>query len=212
MAGLNMNNSGMGKRKGKPTKMNLRVDFTPMVDMNMLLITFFMFCTTLSIPQVMDIVVPTKEVVENGNETAASKTVTVLLGEEDKIYYYEGKPDYEDYTSLKVTDYTSSGLREVLLNRNSEQVSKVIELKRKKKSKEISEKEFRVQMTSLKKSDNSIVVLIKPMDASSYKNLVDALDEMQVCSVSKYAIMNLDEADEFLFENYKMKGTLTASM
>ena len=43
------------KGKGsKQKKMTVRVDFTPMVDMNMLLITFFMLCTTLSKPQTME--------------------------------------------------------------------------------------------------------------------------------------------------------------
>ena len=44
-----------GGKKGKQKKMNIRVDFTPMVDMNMLLITFFMLCTSLSKPQTMEI-------------------------------------------------------------------------------------------------------------------------------------------------------------
>ena len=46
------------RKKGKESKqkkMAVRVDFTPMVDMNMLLITFFMLCTTLSKPQTMEI-------------------------------------------------------------------------------------------------------------------------------------------------------------
>ena len=53
--------SGGEEKKGKPKKQTLRVDFTPMVDMNMLLITFFMFCTTLSKPQIMDIAMPTDQ-------------------------------------------------------------------------------------------------------------------------------------------------------
>ena len=51
-----------GKRgKGKQKKMTVRVDFTPMVDMNMLLITFFMLCTTLSKPQTMEISMPSND-------------------------------------------------------------------------------------------------------------------------------------------------------
>ena len=54
----NIETGGNDAQKGKPQRKTLRVDFTPMVDMNMLLITFFMFCTTLSIPQIMDIAMP----------------------------------------------------------------------------------------------------------------------------------------------------------
>jgi len=52
---------GGEQKKGKPKKMSLRVDFTPMVDMNMLLITFFMFCTSMAKPQTMDITMPVKD-------------------------------------------------------------------------------------------------------------------------------------------------------
>jgi len=207
-----MNTRERGRRKGKPTKMNLRVDFTPMVDMNMLLITFFMFCTTLSIPQAMDIVLPTKEIVKNGPEVPSSKTITLLLAENDKVYYYEGKPDFENYASLKETDYAATGLRDVLLNKNTNQVSKTVDLKRKRKNKEITEGDFKLAMSNLKKSNDGIVVIIKPTDSSSYKNLVDALDEMQVCSVNKYAIVNVEKADQYLLENYKTKGNITTKL
>ena len=52
MAEVEQKDSG-GKKKGKQKKMNIRVDFTPMVDMNMLLLTFFMLCTSMSKPQTM---------------------------------------------------------------------------------------------------------------------------------------------------------------
>ena len=50
--------SGGKNGKSKQKKFAVRVDFTPMVDMNMLLITFFMLCTTLSKPQTMEITMP----------------------------------------------------------------------------------------------------------------------------------------------------------
>ena len=56
MASLDMGGGGDGKSKQK--KMNARVDFTPMVDMIMLLVTFFMLCTTLLKPQTMQISMP----------------------------------------------------------------------------------------------------------------------------------------------------------
>ena len=75
----------------KQKKINARVDFTPMVDMMMLLITFFMLCTTLSRPKSMEINMPSnkedlKE--EQQNKVKASEAVTLLLDKEDKIYYY----------------------------------------------------------------------------------------------------------------------------
>lgn len=54
-------NNNKEKKGNKQKKMNIRVDFTPMVDMNMLLITFFMLCTSLSKPQTMEISMPSND-------------------------------------------------------------------------------------------------------------------------------------------------------
>lgn len=204
-----------GGEKGKPKKMQLRVDFTPMVDMNMLLITFFMFCTTLSKPQIMDITVPTKDnetlTEEDKNKVKESKAITILLGEDDKVYYYLGSPNYEDYTSLKVTDYSpEGGIRGLLLERNRETIEKMVDLKRQRVKKEIKEEEFKEKAAELRKSKDGPVVVIKATDAASYKNLVDALDEMQICSIGTYALVDIAEGDKFLIENYQKKGALSA--
>ena len=54
--------SGNKERWKKQAEENdCRVDFTPMVDMNMLLITFFMLCTSLSKPQTMEISMPSND-------------------------------------------------------------------------------------------------------------------------------------------------------
>ncbi len=203
MAEMNVNNGGK-KEKNKPEKTTLRVDFTPMVDMNMLLITFFMFCTTLSIPQIMDIAMPAEG---DNTKSPESKSLTVIL-DQDEVYYYHGFPNYEDYTSLKTTSYAD--LRNVLLEKNELSVGKVRALKQQLAKKEISEKEYKAKVDEIKKSKDGITVMIKPTDTSSFKNLVEALDEMQICNIGKYAIMDMDDADNFLMENLKSKGTLTA--
>lgn len=200
-------------KKGQPQKINLRVDFTPMVDMNMLLITFFMFCTTLSKPQTMDIVMPTKEkdlTEEDKNQVKASKAITVILGENDKIYYYEGEPNYSDYNSLKATNYTPEGFREVLLQRNADAVAKIRELRIEKAKKKISEDEFKEKSGEIKNAKDGQVVVIKPTNGASYKNLVDVLDEMQICSIGKYAIVEMADGDNFLVQNYESQGALSA--
>lgn len=192
-------------KKGKPERKILRVDFTPMVDMNLLLITFFMFCTTLSIPQIMDVAMPTDK---GENPVPDSRSVTVILGENDKVFYYEGLANYEDYTSLKETN--TLGLREMLLTRNNANMSKIKELRQKRYKKQITEKEFKEMSSNVKKSKDGLIVLIKPTEKSNYKNLVDALDEMQICGVGKYSIVDPEDGDKILMENLKTKGRLTA--
>lgn len=213
MASVDTGNGGGGK-KGQPKRLNLRVDFTPMVDMNMLLITFFMFCTTLSKPQTMDIVMPTKDKdlnAEDKNQVKASKAITLILGDNNVVYYYEGEPNYTDYNTLKTTDYSPKGLRDILLQRNSAAVAQMRELKIEKAKKQISEEQFKTKSAEIKNAKDGQVVVIKPTDGASYKNLVDVLDEMQICSIGKYAIVDMADGDNFLVENYKTKGALSAS-
>lgn len=208
-------------QKGKPKKETIRVDFTPMVDMNMLLITFFMLVTTLSKPQVMEIAMPTDQKIEEDQtpKVKESKAITLLLGEDDKVYYYVGKLDesaYSDYTTLKETTYSSNtsneGLRSILLERNSDAVIKIRDLKIEKadRGSKMPEEEFRERSKEIKADIDALTVVIKPMETSTYKNMVDALDEMQICSVGKYAIVDVTDGDRFLLENYKTRGAFGA--
>ena len=142
------------KGKGsKQKKMTVRVDFTPMVDMNMLLITFFMLCTTLSKPQTMEISMPSNDkniTEEQQSKVKASQAITLLLAGGDKLYYYEGEPNYKDYTSLKETSYNADGLRSILLKKNSAAVREVNDLKKQKADLKISEEEYTKKLAEIK--------------------------------------------------------------
>lgn len=205
---------GGESKKGKPKKQTLRVDFTPMVDMNMLLITFFMFCTTLSKPQVMDIAMPTNDKLSEEDQVKVkeSKAITLILGADNKVYYYAGQPDYTDYTSLKETDYSPEGLRQILLERNATIVQKMRELRHEKfvTNKKMSDEEFKTRAKEIKSDKNGQVVVIKPTSEATYKNLVDALDEMQITSIDKYAVVDMTEGDQYLLENLKTQGAYGA--
>src|SRR5436190_23908853 len=79
---------GDGKKRSK--KMSTKIDFTPMVDLGFLLITFFMLTTTLAKPKTMEINMPEKEDVLDSTKVKASTALTVILSENDKIFYYFG--------------------------------------------------------------------------------------------------------------------------
>ncbi len=198
------------RSKSKQKKMNVRVDFTPMVDMNMLLITFFMLCTTMSKPQTMEISMPAKEDLtdDQKSKVKASEAITLLLAGGNRIFYYDGQPNYEDYTSLKQTSYNADGLRAMLLNRNAAAVNEVRKLKQDKIDLKISEDEYKEKLSEIKGGKNTPTVIIKATDDASYKNLIDALDEMQICNIGKYVITDITEGDEFLIKNFDAKGNL----
>ena len=207
--------SGKKGKGSKQKKMTVRVDFTPMVDMNMLLITFFMLCTTLSKPQTMEISMPSndKSITEQQKSMVkASQAITLLLGADNKLYYYEGEPNYKDYTSLKETSYTPDGIRSILLQKNVAAVNKVRALKLQKLDLKISEEEYRKQVSEIKSGKDTPTVIIKATDDASYKNLIDALDEMQICNIGKYVITDIAEADEFLMKNFDEKGALSQNL
>ena len=213
MAEVQQKDNGGGK--GKQKKMTIRVDFTPMVDMNMLLITFFMLWTSLSKPQTMEISMPSNDksiTEEDQTKVKASRAITLILGGDDRVFYYTGEPNYEDYTSLKETTYEADGLRAMLMGRNADIVAKIKALKAEKLEKKFSDEEYNERAMKIKDVNTAPVVMIKATDDATYENLVDALDEMQICSISKYAIVDITEGDEFLLDNLEQKGKLTENI
>ena len=204
--------TGGGKDKGGKVKQNkktLRVDFTPMVDMNMLLITFFMFCTSLSKPQTMEINMPSidKPVdIDQSNKAPASRTYTFLLGTQDDIYYYNGElttASYDDPDFLKKTSYGEEGIRKLLLEKNTTVLRQVRDLKIKLENKEITKEDFERLATEARNegakfTGTSPIVIIKPAFNSNYLNVITVLDEMQICNIGAYQIMDMFEGEKYL--------------
>ena len=108
-----------GGGKGKPKKASTKVDMTPMVDLAFLLLTFFMLTTTFAKPNVMQLTMPVDEDKEiDRPPLKASNALTILLGKDDKVYYYDGLLG-EPETKLETTDFSASGIRKHLLERNT---------------------------------------------------------------------------------------------
>lgn len=202
----------MAKKGGsKQKKMNARVDFTPMVDMIMLLVTFFMLCTTLIKPQTMEISMPSDKNdlnEDNQSQIAASKAITILLDENNKIYYYTGKPDE---AKLVETSYGKDGIRAALMRLNAAAQQQVQALKKEFETKRSSnptvdaknQEEYKKRLADIKNGKNTPNVIIKATDKATYKNLIDVLDEMQICSIGKYVIDNIADGDLAKIKDYK---------
>lgn len=166
MAQIEQSDKGK-KKKGAQKKMPIHVDFTPMVDMNMLLITFFMLCTTMLKSQTLKIVLPTNEKVQKENKQQASsdKAITLLLDTErddngnpvldadgkmkNVIYYYMGQPVLDDAGNpapnqllteafLGNEDNVQRGIRKILYDRNTKVLAEIAKLKEKWRNKEFS--------------------------------------------------------------------------
>ncbi|MFT3982031.1 MAG: biopolymer transporter ExbD [Ferruginibacter sp.] len=82
---------GPGVKKGK--KLSTRVDLTPMVDLGFLLVTFFVFTTTMQQSTAMSMNEPKDDNPEEQMKVKNSGAMTILLGKKDQIYYYYGQLD-----------------------------------------------------------------------------------------------------------------------
>ena len=207
MAEIQQNDKG-GKQKGKQKKMTVRVAFTPMVDMNMLLITFFMLCTSLSKPNTMEIAMPSNDKVKEEEQTKVkeSRFITIWFDKDNKVYYCEGIPDYKNWESIKESSYDADGIRALILNRNKDVIAKIKELKERKANGEITDEEYEEQAKEIRKDKNAPVVTVKGADDAIYKNMIDVLDELTIGNVATYALVPMEEGDSLLIENYKTKG------
>lgn len=204
----------MAKKKGsRQKKAETRVDFTPMVDMMMLLITFFMLCTSLSKPQSMQLTMPSND--KNVNEqdrgaTKASQTITIYLAANNAVYHVDGIPNFDDPKCLKKTTWGAKGLRDVLINHKTEEgytpvknikASKALLDAERAKDKSMSDSVYNARLEKIKKGELEtgkvppLTIIIKALDTANYKNLVDALDEMQICAIGKYVIDQVNEDD-----------------
>lgn len=174
MAELNTGDSGGGKGgKVRSKKANSKVDLTAMVDLAFLLITFFMLTTTLSKPQAMSLGLPDKNNDEKTEDMKVdeNRTMTLLLGENNKLYYYMGLWE-NPIAGPKEIAFGKKGIRPELLAR----------------------KQSVLEYTG--NPEKGIIVIIKPSKKSKYKNLVDILDEMAITDVKTYAIVNDFTPDE----------------
>jgi len=191
--------SGSGKKgkKKRSKKLATRIDLTPMVDLGFLLITFFMLATSLIKPQTMEITMPSDKKVQEEDKTVAkaSQAISIILGKDNVVYYYFGKT--EGAQVLK-TNYGPDGLRKILLTKNFDVAKQVEELKLEKNKTHMKDEDYQKRLTEIRANKNAPVVRIMATDESNYKNLVDALDEMNICSISRYAIVDYDEPDKQL--------------
>jgi biopolymer transport protein ExbD len=216
MADIQVEDKSRGGKK-KPKKGDARVDMTPMVDLMSLLITFFMLTAAFSKPKVMDIVLPEKlkkDEKVDPPKIAESRTLNIILGPNDVVYWYPGKAD-PDVTILQETDFSATGIRQVLLERNRALFRKIDQFEKDVISGKINIRQdsLRSAISQLKKDDDTgPIVLIKAYKTSKYKNFVDIIDEMSIVGIARYTFTDIDWIEEKLVVDAVNRATPTASV
>ena len=185
---------GPGVKKAK--KLSTRIDMTPMVDLGFLLITFFIFTTTMTSPTTLKLNVPketNKE--EEQNKAKESGALTIMLGKGNNVYYYEGQLKVDaSGNNFKATKMGE--IRKIILDKKADVLSRYTRNQKciddklaEYRKKNIKDKGLTDAEESCAQED--LVVVIKPTDEATYKNTVDILDEMSICRVLKYAMVKI---------------------
>lgn len=161
--------------KSRQRKKMIRVDMTPMVDLGFLLITFFMFTTNFTKPNVMDLGLPAKEdnpVPIKNNVIDDKNQVTFILGKDDRVFYHQSNRNDLNPGNLKETNF------------NGITISKIIsEVYNKAPKKEI------------------FTVIVKPTDEASYKNFVDMMDNISIAKKERYGVTDIKPWEKKVYEN-----------
>lgn len=198
MAEIIQEEKGGGKKKSK--KHAPHIDMTPMVDLMCLLITFFMLTTAFTKAKVMDITLPdklNKDEQQNAPKISASRTLNIILGPNNKIYWYPGTVKPEDYNNLppvRETDFSATGIRTLLLERNKALFQKIDQFNQDVVAGKIriSQDSVRGAISKLKSDDDTgPIVLIKAYKKANYGNFVDILDEMNICGIARYTVVDI---------------------
>jgi biopolymer transport protein ExbD len=149
--------SGGSHKKGpgvkKAVKKSTRVDLTPMVDLGFLLITFFVFTTTMSQSTAMAMNEPKDNKDKNNEkEVKESGAMTILLGKKNQVYYYMGKLD-ETRLSEQFKSSDFKAIRTLITD--------------KKKA----------------TPEGDLMYIIKADEESTFGNSMNIIDEMTICGV-----------------------------
>ena len=170
------------KNLSKQKKMDTRVNFTPMVDMMMLLITFFMLCTTLAKPQ------------PNYEDPSCVKKTTY------------GSKGVRDVLIKHTTEEGVNPVAKIML------AKKELDAKKSAYNSKMTDAQYDEQLSRIKKGElpngekvPTMTVIIRPLDTATYENMISALDEMLICSIDKYVIDKIGPEDRELIEKAGVK-------
>lgn len=163
------------KSGSKQRKKLIRIDMTPMVDLGFLLITFFMFTTNFTKPNVMDLGLPAKDHTPNlippPINIDPKNQITFIIGKDNRVFYHQEAKEDLNTNNLKETNF--SGVY----------ISKIIsEAYKKAPKKEI------------------FTIIVKPTDDSNYKNFVDMLDNIAISKKERYGVTDIKPWEKKVYE------------
>ena len=179
MAEIN-SSAGEHRQRGRvcrSKKLSTKVDLTPMVDLGFLLITFFVFTTSMSQPKAMRLVLPA----DSPHHTPWGETgvLTLIPLGNQHVFYYHG----DLATALKEKMYGTASFA------GAGNIGDIIRQKQ------------AALDHNAQHSRKDMMVIIKPAPEASYKEVVNMLDEMLVNDLKHYALVDIDAAEKEIIQH-----------
>jgi biopolymer transport protein ExbD len=198
---------GRHHQKKRAKKLSTRIDMTPMVDLGFLLLTFFMLTTTFSKPKAIDLTPPVKS--KDTTKLQDTTALTLVLSSNNKIYYYNGVlVTSPDSNNIKLTNFSQSGIRALLLYRNHYVDSKVEALDQKLAANAINQKAYDTLKTNVQSEKNALFVIVRTDSAARYVNVINILDELNICNVDKYAVVDANPNEIMKIREFNYKNNV----
>ncbi|MBX7203152.1 MAG: biopolymer transporter ExbD [Bacteroidia bacterium] len=213
MAELNTDEGGGGKKKHskqRAKKSSTRIDMTPMVDLGFLLLTFFILTTTFSKPKAMEINMPVKDkdlTDAEKNKVPAEHTLNMILTKDNVVYWYFGVADpNKPLPALNKSNFSKDGIRKVLIAENNKRhnaFKQIEDWKKEVAAGKLEEADYKEKVKAFRAQykTSSLIVLLKPDKDAKYKNVVDALDEMAICNIGSYALLEANQVEDMMVAN-----------
>ena len=168
MAEVIQNSPGKGKNKARKS---IHIDMTPMVDLGFLLITFFIMITTFQKENIMDLGLPAKSIHAPNNEIDVKNQLTFILGENNRVFYYQ----------KQLKDLVATDLKEISLS--GSEIPKLI-----------------ASYKALAPKKENFTVIVKPSDKANYENFVDMLDHLAIGDNERYGITDMQPREKSVYE------------
>jgi len=158
----------------KQRKKLIRVDMTPMVDLGFLLITFFMFTTNFTKPNVMDLGLPAKNphpptindvVIDQKNQ------ITFILGKDNRVFYHQSSKEELNKNNLKETNFSGINITKIISEAYNNAPNKEI-----------------------------FTIIVEPTDDANYKNFVDVLDNIAISKKERYGVTDIKPWEKKVYE------------
>ena len=192
-------------QKKRAKKLSTRIDMTPLVDLGFLLLTFFMLTTTFSKPKVIELVPPVKDTTHM-QEVKDTLALTVILSGNNKVYYYKGELKMKtDSNNINLTDLSDKGIRQIILDRNTYVREHLKPLDQAHANKQVSDTAYDRLKGIIQANKLALFVIIKTDSVAKYVNVISLLDDMTICNVDKYALIDASKGEVLMMKDYNNK-------